>query len=55
MTKKIIMNLAIILSLAQVIFVISFLSNNSSDNMPLFIFLFIVPVVNISAIIFNKY
>jgi len=55
MAPKIIMALAVILNLAQAIFVISFLSNNSSDNMPLFILLFVVPVLNIFAIIFNKY
>jgi hypothetical protein len=51
MIKKIIMAIAILLSLAQIGFVVYFLILYTTDNMPLFIFLFIVPLVNILAII----
>ena len=54
MTQRIIKTFAAGLSLAQIIFVVSFLANNTSDNMPLFVFLFFVPAVNIFALMFNK-
>ncbi|MFH0739627.1 MAG: hypothetical protein V1819_00735 [bacterium] len=51
---KILNYLAIFLSVAQIGFVVYFLAVYSTDNMPLFIFLFFVPLVNIFAVIFNK-
>ena len=55
MIKKIIKAIAIVLSVVQIFFVISFLANNTSDNMPLFVFLFVVPVVSLIAIIFKEH
>jgi hypothetical protein len=51
---KILKLTAIFLSVAQIGFVIYFLGTNTTDNMPLFIFLFLVPLANMLVIIFNK-
>lgn len=53
-TKKILSLIAILLSVAQVGFVVYFLAVYTTDNVPLFIFLFFVPLVNIIAVILNK-
>ena len=54
--KLIVKLIAIILSLAQIVFIIYFLFMYSTDNATLFIFLLIVPLVNIFVIIFiNKH
>jgi hypothetical protein len=55
MNNKIITTTAVILNLAQVIFVIYFIFIYSTDNMPLFLFLLAVAFANLSAIIFNNY
>lgn len=44
---------ASLLSLAQIAFVIFFLVNYSTDNLPLFVFLLVVPIINLS-VIFHK-
>lgn len=51
---KILKYIAIILSLAQIAYLAYFLTDNSTDNLPLFIFLIVVPIINISALIFRK-
>ncbi len=51
---KILNLLAIFLSVVQIIFVVYFLVVYTTDNLPLFVFLFFVPLVNIFAIIFKK-
>jgi len=51
MIKQIITAMAILLNIVQIGFVVYFLMIYTTDNMPLFMFLFIVPLVNILAII----
>jgi hypothetical protein len=52
--KKILNLIAIFLSIIQIGFVIYFLTIYTTDNMPLFIFIFFAPLVSILAIVFNK-
>lgn len=54
MTGKITAIAAVLLNIAQVGFVVYFLAMYTTDNFPLFMFLFIVPLVNIFAIFFKK-
>ncbi len=54
MIKKITVVSAILLSLAQIGFVVYFLMMNTTDNMPLFVFLVVVPAINILAIILKR-
>lgn len=54
MINKIIKAIAVLLSIAQVGFMAYFLIVYTTDNLPLFIFLIIVPLVNIFTIISAK-
>lgn len=51
---KILKFIAIILSLGQIAFVVYFLVRYTTDNFPVFAFLFIVSAVNLFALIFKK-
>lgn len=51
---KILKYIAIILSIAQIGYLGYFLMDNSTDNLPFFIFLIIVPIINLIALIFKK-
>lgn len=55
MDNKIITTIAVILNLAQIIFVIYFIFMYSTDNMPLFLFLLAASFANLLAIVFNNY
>lgn len=54
MIKKLVLISAILLNLLQIGFVVYFLMVYTTDNFPLFMFLFGVPLVNILAIVFRK-
>ena len=55
MIKKIITAIAILLSIGQVGFVVYFLMMYTSDNVPLFMFLLAVPLVNLLALYLSKH
>jgi len=46
--------LVIILNIAQITFIVYFLSVYSTDNSPLFVFLFVVPAVNLFVFLINN-
>ena len=51
---KILKFIAIILNLSQVAFVVYFLARYTTDNFPVFLFLFIVSAVNLFVLVFKK-
>lgn len=51
---KILKYAAIILSFLQIAVLVYFLADNSTDNLPFFAFLIIVPAVNLVTVIFRK-